>query len=208
MDPMEEMKKLPPEVLKKLPPEMQALIAAKVTEALKQFEAKVLGDVRTESWISRAWRELTLPKAQPLELASVKAKQDGLRHGMLCLMACKDSGFKARKNVKGMTEVDIQAKADLTVSEVLLIQVLVLAAEKVIERHGLEKEYRSIVDKIETELRPMYPMPTAAEMEKMNALIAKDKGGENGKLPEIGERSEPAVDTEGVRDNQQESKES
>ena len=63
MDPMEEMKKLPPEVLKKLPPEMQALIAAKVTEALKQFEAKVLGDVRTESWISRAWRELTLPKS-------------------------------------------------------------------------------------------------------------------------------------------------
>ena len=121
MDPMEEMKKLPPEV--------QALIAAKVAEASKQFEAKVLGDVRTEPWISRAWRELTLPKAQPLELASVKAKQDGLRHGMLCLMACKDSGFRARKNLNGMTEVDIQAKADLTVSEVLLIQVLVLAAK-------------------------------------------------------------------------------
>jgi phage terminase Nu1 subunit (DNA packaging protein) len=203
MDPKQELAKLPPEKQ-----QLIELIAEKVAEATKHFNEKIMSDVKQPRWIARAWRELALPKAEPLVIGKVKAKQDSLRRGLLCIMACNDSGFKARKHIKDMDQKEIQTRADLTVTEVLLLQVLVLAAESVISRHGLTKEYTSIVDKVNAELRPMYPELSSEDVERIQALVVKDGGGENGQLSEIGKGSERAVDTEGVRDNKQEPTES
>jgi hypothetical protein len=102
-----------------------------------------------------------------------------------------------------MTEIQIQARADLAVTKILNLEVFVLAAESVIVRHGLKEEYTSITDKILTELRPMYPMPTPEEVARMQALIA---GGEHGNIvgfSDAGTEGEGAVDSESVQGDQQ-----
>jgi hypothetical protein len=187
--------------VKDLPPEVQELIAKKIAEASAEVFEKL--QLKQPSWIKRAWRELVLPKPEGLPLATVKNRQDALRRDMLCIMACPQSGFKARKNITDMTEIQIQARADLAVTKILNLEVFVLAAESVIVRHGLKEEYTSITDKILTELRPMYPMPTPEEVARMQALIA---GGEDGNIvgfSDAGTEGEGAVDSESVQGDQQ-----
>jgi hypothetical protein len=192
--------------ISELTPEVQQLIAQKVAEtqrAAADMFAKM--QLKQPSWIKRAWRELVLPKPEGLEVGKVKLRQDALRRGMLCLMACRDSGFKARKGITDMTDIEIQARADMTVTEILSLQLYVLAAESVILRHGLKDEYTSITDKIQQELRPLYPMPTAEEMKRMQDLLAGGKDGVGiAGFSDAGTESVGDVATEGVRDNQQE----
>jgi len=190
--------------VKDLPPEVQELIAKKIAEVQKA-SAEVFQKLQLKqlSWFKRAWRELVLPKPEGLPLATVKNHQDALRRDMLCIMACPQSGYKARKGITDMTDIQIQARADLAVTKILNLEVFVLAAESVIVRHGLKEEYTSITDKILTELRPMYPMPTPEEVARMQALIA---GGEHGNIvgfSDAGTEGEGAVDSESVQGDQQ-----
>ena len=190
---------------KDVPPDIQDLIHKEAQRILAEQMKR--SKVRQPPWIKRAWRELVLPKLEPMPAVKVKNMQDGLRFGMRCMMAV--GGHKYAEGTK-LTEVELQTRADLAVTTILNLQVYVLAAEQVITRHGLKEEYTSIIDKVNDELRGMYPQPTEQEIEKLRALIAS--GGENGQgnieLSDAGKGSERTLDSASLPDHQRETAES
>jgi len=195
---MEEKKSETP---KEVSPEIQDLIHKEAQRILA--EQMMRSKVRQEPWIKRAWHELFLSKLEPLAAVKVKGMQDGLRFGMRCMMAV--GGHKYADGIK-LTEVEMQTRADLAVTTILNLQVYVLAAEQVITRHGLKEEYTSIIDKVNDELRGMYPQPTEAEIAKLKALIST--GGEDGKLSDTGKEGQREMDSASLPDHQREPTES